>query len=319
MPLSLEQYATYLDSRGLPWPAPPKVEPASAKPHLKRLPGVKVVLWNIYGTLLAIPFGELLFEHPTQLVMDVALDKTIEEFKMWGSMSRKPGAPAEYMRHIYSQELLKHKAMGSGGERFPEIQAERIWEAIIKKLFQKDYKFDASFYGSINEYSRKVAYFFHASLQGVGPQPSAASTIVTLAQAGIQQGLLADAQVFTCVQLGRALRTQDSLVNLDSVMAPSLRSLSYEVGARKPSETIMRHAVSALASRGIKPEEVLHVGSRITRDIVPARRVGMRTCLYAGDKASLEATAEMLRDPTQRPDVLVTDLSQIVPMLTSEG
>lgn len=316
MPLTLEQYATYLDTRGLPWPAPPKVEPANAKPHLKRLPGVKVVLWNVYGTLLAIPFGELLFEHPTPLIMDVALDKTIEEFKMWGSMSRKPGAPAEYMRHIYSQELLKHRAAGSGGERYPEIHAERIWEAIIKKLFQKDYQFDAGFYGSINEYSRKVAYFFHASLQGVGPQPHAADTVQALAEAGIQQGLLADAQIFTSVQLGRALRSQKPAIQPDSIFNPALRSLSHEVGARKPSETLMRHAVAALASQGIKPDEALHVGSRITRDIVPARRVGMRTCLYAGDKASLEATPEMLRDPAQRPDVLVTDLSQVLPMLT---
>lgn len=316
MPLTLEQYATYLDTRGLPWPAPPKVEPANAKPHLKRLAGVKVVLWNVYGTLLAIPFGELLFEHPTQLIMDVALDKTIEEFKMWGSMSRKPGAPAEYMRHIYSQELLKHRAAGSGGERYPEIHAERIWEAIIKKLFQKDYQFDAGFYGSINEYSRKVAYFFHASLQGVGPQPHAADTVKALADAGIQQGLLADTQVFTCVQLGRALRSQNPAIQPDSIFNPALRSLSHEVGARKPSETLMRHAVAALASQGIKPDEALHVGSRITRDIVPARRVGMRTCLYAGDKASLEATPEMLRDPAQRPDVLVTDLNQVLPMLT---
>src|SRR5262249_49175584 len=37
MPLTLEQYASYLDTRDLPWPAPPEVEPPRAKPHLKRL------------------------------------------------------------------------------------------------------------------------------------------------------------------------------------------------------------------------------------------------------------------------------------------
>ncbi len=94
MALTLEQYATYLDTRGTPMPAPPVVESAKAKPHLKPLRGLKAILWNVYGTLLAIPFGELVFEHPTKLVMEVALDKTIDEFKMWGSMSRKPGAPS---------------------------------------------------------------------------------------------------------------------------------------------------------------------------------------------------------------------------------
>src|SRR5438874_2565342 len=147
MPLSLEQYASYLDSRGLPWPAPPGVELAKARPHLKEIPGLKAVLWNVYGTLVAIPFGELVFEHPNKMVMDVALDKTIDEFKMWGSMSRKPGAPAEYMRHLYAQELLQQKA-SKGGERFPEVLSERLWENLIKKLFQKDYTFDAGFFGS---------------------------------------------------------------------------------------------------------------------------------------------------------------------------
>src|SRR3954471_20146208 len=120
MPLTLEQYATYLDTRGTPMPAPPTVESAKARPHLKPMRGLKAVLWNVYGTLLAIPFGELVFEHPQPLIMDVALEKTITEFKMWGSMSRKPGQPSEYMRHLYGQELLQQKA-SIGGERFPEV------------------------------------------------------------------------------------------------------------------------------------------------------------------------------------------------------
>src|SRR5437762_10658003 len=189
MPLTLEQYATYLDTRGTPMPAPPTVEPANAKPHLKPMPGLKAILWNVYGTLLAIPFGELVFEHPTPLVMEVALDKTIDEFKMWGSMSRKPGAPSEYMRHLYAQELLLHKAPG-GSERYPELHSEKIWEALIKKLFQKDYQFDTGFYGSINEYSKKVAYFFHASLQGTAAQPGAAEALKLVADAGLKQGIL---------------------------------------------------------------------------------------------------------------------------------
>src|SRR3954468_9338290 len=83
MPLSLEQYASYLDTReDLPWPAAPKATPVKARPHLTRLAGVRAVLWNVYGTLLAIPGGELLTEHPTPFIMNNALDKTLQEFKM---------------------------------------------------------------------------------------------------------------------------------------------------------------------------------------------------------------------------------------------
>ena len=175
MPLTLEQYASYLDTRDLPGPAPPEVETPKAKPHLKRLHGVRAVLWNVYGTLLAVPGGDLYFEHPQKLVMDVALDKTVQEFKMWGSMTRKPGQPGEYLGQLYSMALAEQRGVTAGGEKHPEVCSERVWEAILKRLFQKDYKFDAGYYGSLNEYSRKVAYFFHASLQGTACYEGAAA------------------------------------------------------------------------------------------------------------------------------------------------
>src|SRR5262245_28321455 len=158
MPLTLEQYASFLDTRkDLPWPAPPAAAPVKARPHLTHLPQVRAVLWGTYGTLLAIPLGELVFEHPQAFIMSNALEKTIQEFKMWGSMSRKPGQPSEYLQSIYKQ-VLTQQLVSAGGERHPEAAAERVWEAILKRLMQKDYKFDAGFFGSLNEYSRKVAY-----------------------------------------------------------------------------------------------------------------------------------------------------------------
>src|SRR5580700_3958721 len=122
MPLTLEQYATYLDTRqDLSWPAAPEVEPPRAKPHLARFPDVRAVTWNIYGTLLSLVGGTLYFEHPQKFMMDVALDKTIQEFKMWGSMSRKPGQPAEYLAKIYGNVLTEHRMAAVPGEKFPEI------------------------------------------------------------------------------------------------------------------------------------------------------------------------------------------------------
>src|SRR5437870_12034944 len=197
MALTLEQYATYLDTRGLPWPAPPEVERPKAKAYLVRLPEVRAVTWNIYGTLLAISGGELYFQHPVKFVMDVALDKTIQEFKMWGSMSRKPGQPADYLAQIYRQLLAEQKTVPGGGEKHPEVLSDRLWEGFVKKLLQKDYTFDAGFYGSLNEFSRKVAYFFHACLQGAACYPGAAQALAHVKKSGLVQGLLADGQCFT--------------------------------------------------------------------------------------------------------------------------
>src|SRR5437868_971226 len=241
MALTLEQYANYLDTRGLPWPAPPEVERPKAKAHLVRLPEIRAVTWNIYGTLLAISGGELYFEHPVKFIMEVALDKTIQEFKIWGSMSRKPGQPADYLKQIYSNLLAEQRTLPAGGEKYPEISAERLWEAFIKKLLQKDYQFDAGFYGSLNEFSRKVAYFFHASLQGTACYPGAARALRHVKEAGLAQGLVADAQFFTMLQLERGLARQDPQAKLDDCVDPELRCLSFDIKGRRPSERLFRH------------------------------------------------------------------------------
>src|SRR5438876_389301 len=141
MALTLEQYASYLDSRrDLNWPAPPEVQRPKARPGLVRLPDVKAVLWNVYGTLLNLHGGELYFQHPQEFVMDVALKKTIDEFKMWASMARKPGQPEEYLRRVYCELLSDQRNIIGGTEKYPEVCADRLWEAFIKKLLQKEYK-----------------------------------------------------------------------------------------------------------------------------------------------------------------------------------
>jgi FMN phosphatase YigB (HAD superfamily) len=313
MALTLEQYATYLDTRqDLSWPAAVAIERPKAKPHLVRLRGIRAVTWSVYGTLLSLAGGELYFEHPQQFIMDVALDKTIQEFKMWGSMSRKPGQPADYLGKIYANVLSEHKLALVPGEKHPEIASDRIWEAIVKKLLQKDYKFDASFFGSLNEFSRKVAYFFHASLQGTEAYPGAADALAHVARSGLAQGLLADAQCFTTAQLQRCLGRQDGSLRLNDLVDPTLHALSFEQRVRKPSERLFRHMSALLAARAITPDQVLHVGSRIAQDVVPAKRLGMKTALFAGDKASLQATANQLKEPATKPDVMLTKLKQIV-------
>lgn len=315
MPLTLEQYATtYLDSRGLPWPTAPRVDSPKAKPHLVKLP-VRAVMWNVYGTMLAIPGGELWFEHPTDFVMDAALDKTIQEFKMWQSMSRKPGAPAAYMKELYQRAYTALKMAGSGSEKYPEVVSERIWDDIVKKLLQKEYKFDVGIYGAMNDYVKKIAYFFHASIQGVGPYPGTLEALRFISESGRVQGLLADGQCFTPAQIYKAFVAEDSYFDLARYFPLDLRILSAERKARKPSETLFKAAVDALAARGLKPSDALHIGSSLARDIGPAKKWGMRTALFAGDKASLQATAEQLKDPAFRPDVLLTEPTQLADIL----
>jgi hypothetical protein len=205
----------------------------------------------------------------------------------------------------------------SPGEKYPEIAAERIWEAILKKLMQKDYKYDVNFYGPLPEYCRKIAYFFHASLQGTECYDGVSTALEFVHHAGLKQGLIADAQCFSFVQLQRGLARQHGAVEAEMLLPTSLRSLSCEVGGRVPSERLFKQCLQSLSSLGIAPTQVLHVGSRLSLDLAPAKKLGMRTALFAGDKESLEATKEQLKDPATRPDALLTELPQIAEIVGS--
>jgi FMN phosphatase YigB (HAD superfamily) len=312
MALTLQQYATYLDTRSdLSWPAAPEIERPSAKPHLVHLPDVRAITWSVYGTLLAIGGGELYFEHPNAFVMEVALGKIIQEFKMWDKMSRKPGKPSDHLKQIYSQVLTEQRALGGAVERYPEILADRLWEACIKKLLKNEYTWDAGFYGALNEFSHKMAYFFHSSLQGITSYPGAVSALRHVKGSDFCQGLIADTQCFTLLQLQRCLARQDPAVQIQDLIDPELCACSHELRVRRPAERAFRHVLSALGKHGIDPPQVLHIGSDIARDVVPAKRLGMKAGLFAGDKASIHATSKQLKEPVSRPDVLLTELTQI--------
>jgi len=233
---------------------------------------------------------------------------------MWGSMSRKPGQPSEYMGELYQRALDQLRLAPSPGEKFPEISTEKIWDDIVKKLQQKDYKFDGGFFGGIDDFVKKIALFFHASMQGTVLFPGGAKALEHIRSCGVKHGLLADAQCFTLAQLGRALAAEGAGA-VDDAFDRTLRALSYDVGGRKPSERLFKHFLTAAQRQGIEPVQVLHIGSRIIEDIAPAKKLGMRTALFAGDKESLQATPEQLKDAATRPDLLLTDLSQLADVI----
>nr|HMP16408.1 HAD family hydrolase [Gemmatales bacterium] len=278
-------------------------------------PMVKAVTWNVYGTLLAVSGGHFTREHPQKFIMDLALEKTIHEFKMWKSMSRKPGNPAEYMQVMINNVVDQLNFQVDKGETHPEIPHERIWEGILKKLMQNEYIIESGKYGTLEECAQKIAYFFHRSLQGVTAQMGAADTIHWLYENRYWQGLLADGQVFTPVHLERCFREQNPQVNLNQCIPPMNRVFSHACKSRKPSERLYREMISKLRGFSIKPEETLHISNDLDNDLAPARKYGFLTCLYTGDSKSLIASPKLVEDKSTRPNVMITELPQVLDML----
>src|SRR5579863_1545319 len=301
MPKTLEEYTQWLDERRLLWPVAPAPVAPKATPYLKPLAGIRAVTWSVYGTLLTLAEGRLLFLHPDPLCMEVALDKTIHEFNMWNSMSRKPGAPWEYMFYQYKNLVEdRHLAASPQQGEAPEVDAARIWEVLIERLGKKDFSWDEDFYGGIDEFCEKVAWFFHRALQGVAASPHALPALKHVREAGCAQGVIGDGQCFTLAQLGQALARQraqsspnqspDESADLADLFNRNSVFLSFAYGVRQPAPSLFETCLARLAKAGVEPAEVLHIASRLKEELALAKKLGMRTALYAGDAASLVAT-----------------------------
>jgi FMN phosphatase YigB (HAD superfamily) len=235
---------------------------------------------------------------------------------MWQSMTRKPGAPWKQLYDKY-KELVENRRLATPAAKgdVPEVDAPQIWQKILRRLGEKEYAYDANFYGDLDERSDKVAYFFHASLQGVEASAGALRALERVANAGIPQTLLSDGQSFTLVQMLRALEAQGKLRPTGDLLAFDCLTLSFQEGVRKPTRRLYKACLERFSEHGIAPGEILHVGSRLPDDLAVARQLGMRTALYAADKTSLRASKADIQNPTMRPDRLLTDLAQIADIL----
>lgn len=311
MALTLSEYADALDDRNLIWPKVPAPVPLKSRPSIKRLPGIRAVLWDVYGTLLRTPDDAYTLFPKPEVRLQVALDKTIHEFNMWNHMYRKPGPPWQSMINQYCDYIDRAKMVAPKHRGdFTETNLVAIWRAIIARLFDKEFVYDEDTLGNEAQLSEKVAYFFHNCLQALEGRADAGHLMTQLREAGIQQGALADGQQFTLLQVARKTLNDDH-PPLGTLLSPTLNTLSYQYGIRKPSKSLFDIAIERLDDAGIDPEDTLHVSSRLTDSLVPAKAAGMKTALLAVEKTGLEADPQFIKDPETRPDRLLTDLSQI--------
>ncbi|MBU0457314.1 MAG: HAD-IA family hydrolase [Nanoarchaeota archaeon] len=138
------------------------------------------------------------------------------------------------------------------------IEDQRIFEKFLKKYNNKvEYKI----------LSAGIVAYRKVKLGQLTPYPHVRSTLMKLRNKGIKLGVISDAPK---LQAWPRL-TEMNLVEFFDIV------LGYEdTGKLKPSSEPFR---KALRKMKLKPKEVLFVGDNPKRDVLGAKKVGMRTCL----------------------------------------
>ena len=62
---------------------------------------------------------------------------------------------------------------------------------------------------------------------------------------------------------------------------------------------------------GLAPAAIFYLGNDITKDVLPARELGFRTGLFAGDARSLRLGGLSGDEATATADAVITDLAQL--------
>lgn len=262
--------------------------------RLDKLPGIRAVLFDVYGTLLISGSGEV-----GTARQSAREDAFAEALQAIGLAPTGPVKPALQ----YSFDLIeeRHKAGRDRGIDYPEIDILEIWHAVLERLRQD---------GAIPQKPcdpadlKRLAVEYESRTNPVWPMPDLAECLAGLAAAELPMGTISNAQFYTR-ELFPAFLDQ---CTDDCGFASDLQIYSYEQGFAKPGKSIYRLAAERLAAHRIAVSETLYVGNDMLNDITPAQEVGFRTALFAGDSRSLRLREDDSRVDGIRPDIIVTRL-----------
>lgn len=266
---------------------PRDVIPTGIQPSGQLTGKIRAVLFDIYGTLFISGSGDI--GAPGERHHDVRIDDLLRRFGI------KKNA-AEVERDFFDEVKKEHRRLKAEGIDFPEVRYEEIWSAVPGVENSAD-----------TEVLKTFAVYYETIINPVYPMPGLGHMLSALKEKGVVMGIISNAQFFTPILFPAFLEKSPGELGFDG----ELMFYSYIYRRAKPSDYMYLKAGEALKARGIEPNEVVYIGNDMLKDIYPARGVGFKTVLFAGDRRSLRMRENDNRCKGISPDQIITNLSQI--------
>lgn len=246
--------------RSLSRPLDPR--PTELAERLAPLPGIRAVLFDIYGTLFISAAGDI----GVGLVSDG--DQAFREALQ--TVGLPPVGGVDLLTRAIQSEHARKRARGID---HPEVEIAEIWRQVVTQLG----------FSLPGDALRQLALEYELRVNPVWPMPGLAETLDALRQGGVRLGLISNAQFYTPWLFPAFVGCTTGELGF----APQWCVFSWQLGEAKPSRVLYDQAAQALGAEGITPGEVLYVGNDCLNDMWPAAQAGFRTGLFAGDARSL--------------------------------
>ena len=272
--------------------------PTGATPVLRPLAGLRAVLFDVYGTLLISASGEL---NRTDLV---ARAEAVRAAFAAATIAGNIPVPATAAAAALVQTIQEfHERARAAGIAYPEVEIVDVWKHTIARLIASGLLPPAAERIDVC----RLALEYEVRVNPVWPMPGLVDCLDQLRDRSMQLGLVTNAQFFTPeifpALLGRTLE--------ELGFHAGLQWYSYRYGRAKPDLWLFEQARAGLSRSGVAASEVLYVGNDVLNDVCPARRVGFRTALFAGDTRSFRPRLGDPRVAHVVPDLVITDLSML--------
>ncbi len=268
-------------------------------PRIDPLPGMRAVLFDVYGTLLISGSGDV----GTATAMDsVAAVEHAMVAAGWEGVGPETCTCA--VQAMQSAVTAEHRRKIAAGAIKPEVDILRIWQEVVVELQAAGRISGLPSADSI----RILAVEYECRVNPTWVMPGAAELLACLRERGLVLGIVSNAQFYTPLTIAALMGG----LPRDLGFAPELCVWSYELGEAKPSGRMFDGVLQTLRGNyDISPAEVLYVGNDMLNDMWTASGAGCRTVLFAGDRRSLRLREGDHRCRELRPDAVVVELAQV--------
>jgi putative hydrolase of the HAD superfamily len=267
------------------------------------LPGIRAVLFDVYGTLFISASGDI--AGGSAEVRRRAMAETLEAVEI--PVSRNT---AQRAAGVLEDSITRaHNRLKAQGVQYPEVDIRSIVLQMLEQLQGR--RNDGR--PPDRELCETLAVEYECRSNPTWPMPGLVQTLRELGKREMSLGIVSNAQFFTPLLFPAHLGATVEELGFDL----ELCMWSYLLLEAKPSPNLFRRVLQTLKHRGIEAQCVLYVGNDRVNDIWPAAGSGMRTALFAGDSRSFRPRQADPRIRGVHEDVLLTDLRQLPELLGS--
>lgn len=271
---------------------------------LQTLEEIRCVALDFYGTMFISGVGDIGIDED-QKDNEVHFDEALEStgFTIQDKEAGKKGVS------LFDETVEAYIAEANNrGIDYPEPDVQAVWVDVLRSLIEEDY-----ISGNMTEQTAKhFGVEFEFRINKIWPMPDLEEVLQTLNDHDITLGIISNSQFYTPIAFEAFLGSSPPMFGFDE----NLLIWSYKTGRKKPSPHFYQHFVHAAVKEDIKPQEVLYVGNDIRKDIEPAKALGFKTALFVGDKRSIRHDKEGLNEKRFHPDLIISDLHQILDCLS---